>query len=394
MTTLTSDRALATAAHHHALHRPGSSIVELASELVGLHNTSPVTPYLSLRARMPGFERSDLDTEMYGAWRLARLRAMRLTMFVLPHDLLEVGAAATRAISESLADRWLRDSGLRQRDFDRLAAAVEEALAAGPLTARALRRALRVPQSVDLPGVIGRMCDLGRIVGGAAPRSWRSGVREYHRWSDVLPSVDLHRWDERAAIAELIARYVSSYGPVTVNDVAWWTGLGKGTCRAALEPNPEIEEVAVDDWPGPLHRIRASAPPNDLGSNVVALPLLDPYVQGYRDRTRFLAPERHGYVYDGGGNAAATLVYRGRIIGVWQTSADPESVRYHLFDRQATSLRRATEAELAAAGATFFDREVEVVQIHDMLPLRAGGGRSASHPLDATIHRASRRQQA
>jgi hypothetical protein len=32
-----------------------------------------------------------------------------------------------------------------------------------------------------------------------------------------------------------------------------------------------------------------------------------------------------------------------------------------------------------------------VIEIAEMLPLRAGGGRSASHPLDSAVHRASRR---
>ncbi|MCP4251194.1 MAG: winged helix DNA-binding domain-containing protein [bacterium] len=65
------------------------------------------------------------------------------------------------------------------------------------------------------------MCDVGRIVGGAPPRSWRSSVRQYHRWQDVLPDVDLHCWDEEAAIKELIHRYLRSYGSVTIDDIAW-----------------------------------------------------------------------------------------------------------------------------------------------------------------------------
>jgi hypothetical protein len=110
--TLTADQGLANATRRHSLARPGSSIEEIASEVVGLHNTSPIGPYLSLRARLPGFSRADLGALMWDSWRLARFRAMRLTMFVLPHDLLEIAAAATRHFSDSLAARWLRDSGL------------------------------------------------------------------------------------------------------------------------------------------------------------------------------------------------------------------------------------------------------------------------------------------
>jgi len=391
--TLTADQARARVCHHHSLSRPGSSIEEVAAGLIGLHNTSPVGPYLSLRARLPEFKRTDLDALMWDSWRLVRLRAMRLTMFVFPHHLLEIAAAASRHIGEGLAGRWLRDSGLSTEEFEWLAVEVEAALADGPLTVRGLRQTLKVPSKVDLPGVVGRMCDVGRLVGGAPPRSWRSSIRQYHRWEDVLPNVDLHRWDEETAIRELIHRYVRSYGPVTINDVSWWTGFTKQRCRAALA-TLEIEEVAVDGWPGPLFRATRKEEVDQPESDVYALPLLDPYVQGYKDRARFLQPGRHDFVYDGGGNATATLVQRGRIIGVWQPSEEPrESVRYHLFGGGPASTRRAAESELAAAGLLYFDRPVDVVETPIMKPLSADGGRSASHPLDATLHRAARRQR-
>jgi hypothetical protein len=392
--SLTADHALAAAARCHSLARPGSSVEAIAAQLVGLHNTSPVSPYLSLRTRLPGFERTDLDRLMWQEWRLARVRAMRLTMFVLPHDLLEVTAAATRHLAEPFAQRWLRDSELTAPEFDRLAAQVLGALADGPLTVRGLRRTLRVPQSVDLPGIVGRMCDMGWLVGGAPPRSWRSSVREYHRWQDVLPDVDLLRWNEGAAIRELTRCYIVSYGPVTIDDLSWWTGFTKGRCRTALESlGDTVEAVVVDDWPGPLYRATGQNDGADLGTGVHALPLLDPYVQGYRDRSRFLPPGRHDYVYDGGGNAAATLVHRGRIIGVWQPTERPEpSVSYHLFSRSPASVQREAETDLAAVGAMYFDRAVDVVRVAEMVPLSAGGGRSAAHPLDGVVHRASRRR--
>ncbi len=164
MSTLTADAALAGAAGRHSLCCPGSSIEDIATQLVGLHNTSPVSPYLSLRARLPGFTRSDLDELMWGSWRLARFRAMRMTMFIFPGDLIEIAAAATRHLAEPLAARWLRDSNLSQRRFDELAAAVYVALAEGPLTVRALRDALDLPVSINLSGIVGRMCD-GRATG-------------------------------------------------------------------------------------------------------------------------------------------------------------------------------------------------------------------------------------
>ena len=231
----------------------------------------------------------------------------------------------------------------------------------------------------------------GCCVGGAPPTNWRSPIRQFHRWRDVLPEVDLYRWDEAAAAVELVRRYVAAYGPVTIDDISWWTGLTKGRCRAAVEASSDMEEAAVEDWPGPLFRLSGPIAA-DMTDRVSALPVLDPYVQGYRDRRRFLDPVRHEYVYDGGGNATATLLHRGRIVGVWQPYDDgAPQVRYHLFAGQPQQVRRAAEAELAAAGEMYFDRQVDVVACPEMSSLRAEGGRSAMHPLDGRPHRASRR---
>jgi hypothetical protein len=60
------------------------SIIEVAGDVGGLHNTGPSTPYLSLFARVPGFSREMLAEEMYVRKSLVRIRCMRNTMHVLP----------------------------------------------------------------------------------------------------------------------------------------------------------------------------------------------------------------------------------------------------------------------------------------------------------------------
>lgn len=390
MRSLTPEQALGCATDSHSLTTPGPSIVSVADRIVGLHNTSQVSPYLSMRARLEQFDRSDLESAMWERWEVARFRAMRLTMFIFPVDVLETAAAATRHIVEPLAARWLRDSGLTQREFRRLESAVVDSLQGGPLTSRQLRQALEVPQEVELPGVVSRLCEQGTVVGGAPPGSWRSNVRRFHLWEHVLSDVDIHRWDETAAVAELVRRYVAGYGPVTLSDISWWTGFTRARCRAALGAiAKDIVEVAVDGWPGPLFLHCDAVLSVIADGRINVLPLLDPYVQGYRDRDRLLDDDLHHFVWDGGGNSSATLVHRGRIIGVWQTVRKPAAVRYHLFQPIDRALLRRVEEELDDAGHLYFDEHVDVVPVATMEPLTGPtGARSAMHSLDDVLHRA------
>jgi hypothetical protein len=390
MRTLSADAARSYAVRSHFLDSP-VSITAVAERLVGLHNTNQATPYLSVNARVKGFARHELDDLMWERWELARFRAMRHTMFVFPRPLLEIAAAATRHIAEPLASRWLRDSGMTALQFERYASAVLEALEDGPLTSRQLRSALAVPKEVELPGIVSRLCEQGRVVGGAPPGSWRSSVRRFHLWGQVLAGVDIHRWAEESAIRELVMRYVTGYGPVTLSDIAWWTGFTKARCRTALESlGDQATEVNVEGWPGPLYLDPRAGEPAAVDVSVRILPLLDPYVQGYRDRQRLLPTEIHDFIWDGGGNAAPTIVAEGRILGVWQPVEKPAAIRYYLFEAAAANSAEI-ETELDAVGRLYFGHAVEVEEVADMPPLRdPGRARSAAHPLDRILHRQRR----
>ena len=128
----------------------------------------------------------------------------------------------------------------------------------------------------------------------------------------------------------------------------------------------------------------------DPHDDVKALPLLDPYVQGDRERARFLEGDRNNDVYDGGGNSTATLVHRGRIIGIWQPVRKQREIRFHLFDAPSTVRRQQVEEALASAAVIYFDRPADLNEITVMEPLKGpGGSRSASHPLNDVLHRAN-----
>jgi hypothetical protein len=64
---------------------------------------------------------------------------------------------------------------------------------------------------------------------------------------------------------------------------------------------------------------------------VFLLPLLDPYIMGYRDRQRFLSPEQRSQVFDRAGNAVPTVWVNGRVVGAWGQRKDG-SVVYRLFE--------------------------------------------------------------
>lgn len=353
----------------------GTDLLAAVEDMVGLHGTSPTTPYLSLHARMHTFMRADLDCELYERRSLIRLKVMRGTVFVLPHAIAPVAYAATQAM---VVKRDRRHLGLDPAVYETLAPAVLQALVGRSLTLAELRVA--VGSDRDLAAVVTLLCDEGRLVRDRPTGSWRSATFSYRLWQEVLPEVDLAAYEKEEAIRALVRRYLAAYGPATLSDAAWWTGLGVSPVRrAAQQLGDEVVEVTVNGLPDRLLMMRddlaalQTTPPME-GPCVAVLPELDPLIMGYKERDRYLQPRNRGLVFDRGGNATSTILVDGLIVGVWDVADRPEpSVRVLLFD--PAQRERDTIVERAgAAGAFWFGGFVPVIEYAEMVPLTKRSG--------------------
>jgi hypothetical protein len=182
-------------------------------------------------------------------------------------------------------------------------------------------------------------------------------------------------YGEEEAIRLLVRRYLAAYGPATLGDAAWWTGLGVGPVRRAVRQlGEDVVEVAVAGLTGQLLMTRddlavlQTRSPID-GPYVALLPELDPFTMGYKERDRYLEPQHRDLVFDRGGNATSTILVDGVVVGVWDVSDRPEpTVRVLLFD-PGQRQRDAILERAGAAGAFWFGGPVPVAEYLEMIPL-------------------------
>ena len=365
-----------------------TDVVQTARDIVGLHATVAPNPYLQLRMRVSGFERSTLDRELYEQRSLIRVRCMRGTLFALPLDLLPVAWAATRHLVLNTSASYLASQGLDTKSYEQWANRTEALLSTQALSAAQLRSALGAGPQVRLPAVLNQMCDEGRLLRDRPVAGWRDARHTYRRFAEALPEVRLDSCSPAEATRLLIERYLARYGPVTLHDVAWWTGLGLGRCRAALdELGDRLALVRVLGWEGEHFVLRAdldrmlhaSRPPRPQLS---LLADLDPYTMGFRGRARLLDNALHNFVYDRSGNATSVVLVGGRIAGVWDVIAERREARFHSFGAIATAVEERIRAELAAMGAFITGSAVTVQRVDRMTPLterRAGWVRKPLH---------------
>jgi hypothetical protein len=127
----------------------------------------------------------------------------------------------------------------------------------------------------------------------------------------------------RAGYAELVRRWLHTFGPGSTKDLKWWLGSTVTAVRRALNDLGAVE-VSLDSggtgW----------VLPDDLDESepvepwAALLPVLDSTTMGWKERDFYLDPQDVPYLFDTAGNGGTTAWWDGRVVGCWVQ--DPDGV--------------------------------------------------------------------
>jgi len=330
-----------------------------------LHATEPATVHLSLWARVAGVKVADVEAALYNSRELVKQLAMRRTLFVFPRELLPAawGSASARVAGTEFR-RLVADierAGVAEDGaawVETAAVAVLERLAGGDeADALALRNEVPLLQSrivfgggkwsTDAP-VAPRVLTLlgarGELVRGPNGGHWRISRPRWTTMSTWLRQSDdeLQRDTESDGYAELVRRWLWTFGPGTETDLAWWLGATKTAVRRALA-DVGAEQVGLDS--GDLGWVL----PGDTEAEEVRpwaalLPVLDATTMGWKQRGFYLDADDVPYLFDSAGNGGTTAWWNGRIVGCWVQTPDG-SVQVVLRHDPGRLARAALNAE-------------------------------------------------
>jgi hypothetical protein len=348
-----------------------------------LHATEAPSVYLSLWARVDGLTVADVDRALYGDRTLVKQLAMRRTLFVFPRDLLPAawGSASARVavahrarLAKDVETAGLTDDGAawvvaaERAALARLAGGIE--LSAQQLREEVPELAGRIEMSPGksyganvpiAPRVLTQLGVEAKIVRGSNAGHWRTARPQWttmESWLCRDGGAVPEPAKEREGYAELVRRWLVTFGPGTEADLVWWLGATKGAVRAALADVGAVEvglDGAATGW------LLADDAESDGGIDPWAalLPVLDPTVMGWKERGFYLGP--HGpMLFDTNGNAGTTAWWDGRIVGCWVQ--DPDGVVVlNLLEDVGSDARAALEAEAARLTAWLDGHRVSTV---------------------------------
>src|SRR5262249_14430294 len=161
--------------------------------------------------------------------------------------------------------------------------------------------------------------------------------------ASLLPEADPFNLRMEEACAQLAAQYFRAEAPARVKDFAWWAGINvTDAIKGAAEVKPKLVPIPVEGTKDEFLISEAdidtflSFKPPEAAINFI--PYRDTYLKGQREVVNRFVPTEHadkpfsrwkGKLIN---DPLATIVFNGRVVGVWEWNEGEEEVDVLLFD--------------------------------------------------------------
>ena len=336
-----------------ALTERSASLVDVTSQVCGIHAQVQASAELQLAARVEGVAQQDVRDALWRDRTLVKAWTLRGTLHLHPAGELPLWLA-TRPHSEEL-DAWPDPAGVvhppvSADEVRELRAAVWDSFSGEPLlreelASRVIRRVGKKHAGRLRSGFaffIGDLCQgppQGNKITLVRPDQWLAG------WKTVK------RGD---ALREVLRRFLWAYGPARPGDLRTWFGSDV--------PFEGVEEVDVEG-----HRAFVLAGDTEFPEpkkSVRLLPEYDVYVMGFRERDQ-LVPARvreqvatHGRGRYEGPAGVRFLLVDGVAAGLWQRKKTAK--RLELSVAPLARVSRAALTREAERYAAFLGVELEL----------------------------------
>ena len=297
---------------------------------------------------------------------MIRLPAMRKAVWLLAHDTAQVAFNACRG-SGVLERSLLRRVGVGQDHWTELKAMVLAACAE-PLQVRDIKNAVGGDEE-QTAAAISVLASSGELVRLRAPSLTSNSFAFVS--TDAYYGGPIAEMSADDSLAFLAADYLQAYGPITVDDFTWWSGLARGRCEEALfSHDPTQLDGGYLMWSPHVRAFEQSRP---VANRVNLLPAWDAYPMGYVDRSRMGEPDAIAASFDRAGNSVPLVLVEGAVGGTWEHSITRDGylrLKVTMFEAVGARLWEGIESEAGAIAALFQARGLKLDRI-DERPGRA-----------------------
>lgn len=284
--------------------------------------------------------------------KLVRTSCMRQTLHLLPAADFSIYITALRRSRLAALLRGMARFGMTAKDLDGLNAMVVDALGSGPMSQRDLTQAVKPRANSRVLAWAERFWSIVRpaVVEGLvcyAPDEAEAGVKRssavFVRTDQWLPKQK--KIDELEAQQFLLRGFLQAYGPATVQDFAFWSGISVKESRDIWNSLAhEITDVSIEgETRAILIRDLEVLADSSLQQAVVRLlPGFDPFLLAHAEKDHMIQDQHYKRVYRNQGWVSPVVLINGRIAGIWSCAKKGKSLLFQaeLFEK-VTRLQRS-----------------------------------------------------
>jgi hypothetical protein len=177
-------------------------------------------------------------------------------------------------------------------------------------------------------------------------QGWNKENRHFSLTSILYPRFEMQLCRETAT-RNLIHAYFDRYGPATLKDAAWWSGLSRSAIIVALNENDqELIEIRTDWARSPFYMFARrfleflNAPKTQHKTGLNFLAHEDVALKAYfESRSRYLWDLPAQHAFNQIGEAIPTIMLDGQVIGTWRWVSAMKNITYAIKCRQAASAK-------------------------------------------------------
>jgi hypothetical protein len=361
------DEATATRAWNWILARQGltdsrrlGTAWQVAEATLGLHAARLPSPYaiVAVRTSDPAIPASLFTSPVRAS--LMTVRCMRKTLHTLPLPLAAAAHIATLTFRDRDARRAVVKAGHAAATIDRMIDQLCVLLHDGPLSHRAIEARLSTGKA-DVHSwrlAIKVAWERGTISYFNAATVWNREARTFALTSVAYPTLNVSLTRQQA-VTQLVTAYFERYGPATVRDAAWWSGLSATDITAALLACARHVIAVATPWSDDPCLMFADQLEESTGNEAIAtgvqfLAHEDTALKAYfQTRGRYLRGLPQQRAFNQIGEALPCVIVDGLVAGTWSWNARTASVDVDLIPGKTTApVRRQVKARAAALTET------------------------------------------
>lgn len=167
---------------------------------------------------------------------------------------------------------------------------------------------------------------------------WLFATDKFGLTTRLQPHFDM-AMDSGKAAGELIRTYFDRYGPASIQDAVWWSGLSRSIVTTAMNESTRNFAAVHAPWcQSPLYMYddhynqfqNTTRQPCDRSINFLAHE--DVALKAYfESRGRYLGKLPQRRAFNQIGEALPTIIHAGQVIGTWTWDKNSMAVRYSII---------------------------------------------------------------